>query len=138
MNKIIVFIVLIFISVNIYSQNYEQRLDSLEFEIKKLDKNQTNLINQIDIYQKRYKKGQYLSLAGAGILMVTSYLIVKNDNERLLIPGGLVGGILVISGFFITLDSFNYLKKEFNYSEFSKMWDVSDAANGYENFHRRK
>ena len=134
MKKLVAFIVLVLISGNIYSQNYEQRLDSLEFEIKKLEKTQINIINQIDLHQKRYKKGQYLSLAGLGISIVTSYLYVENDNERILLPGGLLGGVFIISGFLISRDSFNYLKKEFDYTDFSKMWDVSDAATGYENY----
>ncbi|MCD4792872.1 MAG: hypothetical protein K8R54_06550 [Bacteroidales bacterium] len=134
MKKLVVFIVLILISGNIYSQNYEQRLDSLEFEIKKLEKKQTNIINQIDLHQKRYKKGQYLSMAGLGISIVTCYLYVKNDNERILLSGGLISSVFIISGFFISLDSFNYLKKEFDYSDYSKMWDVSTTTSSYDRY----
>lgn len=131
MKTLIVFIILILISGNMYSQNYEQRLDSLEFEIKKLEKNQANIINQIDMHQKRYKKGQLLSLAGFGISILTSYLYIEKENERILFPGGLMGSALIISGFIISRDSFNYLKKEFDYSDYSKMWDVSTTTGSY-------
>ncbi len=127
MKKSISLIIFIFISLNIYSQNYEQKLDSLEFEIKKLEKKQTNIVNQIDLHQQRYRLGTAVSLIGTGI-SIASVLFVDplNRMHNVVLLGG---SILGISGFIISLNSFKFLNKEFDYNEYSKTrYDITTTS----------
>ncbi|MCF6366402.1 MAG: hypothetical protein L3J35_09395 [Bacteroidales bacterium] len=118
MKKIIAIIILFCLSITTYSQNYKQRLDSLEFEIKKIEKKQTNIVNQIDLHQKRYRTGVFVSLSGTFITVISA--VVINPNNPMYYVGTITGSILGVSGCFISLNSFKFLKKDFDYIDFSK------------------
>jgi len=118
MKKIILFSILLIISFNVYSQNYDQRLDSLEFEIKKMGEKQVNIINQIHLHQKMYRIGAFVSITGIGISIFSTFFLDYNNNSQTI--GIISGGVLGISGYIISLNSFKFLNKNFNYSDYSK------------------
>jgi hypothetical protein len=121
MKKLILLPLLFLLCFALNAQNYEQRLDSLEFEIKKLEHKQTNIIHQLDLHQSRYFSGQILSFSGLGITLLSGVLYAITENDRIMMSGGLIGGTCMVSGFFLSMNSFKFLKKEFSYDNYLHM-----------------
>jgi len=118
MKQLLSISILLIISLNGYSQNYDQRLDSLEFEIRKIENIQTNIVNQIDLHQKRYRIGAFVSILGIGTSIASAFLL--DINSQVFYVGAITGSVLGITGYFISVDSFDFLKKDFSYSDFLK------------------
>lgn len=106
------------LSTNAYSQNVEQRLDSLEFEITRLLNEQNNMNNKIDLHQNQYKNGQRTVLVGLALSILSTVIYIKTDNETIFLVGNSAATIISISGFVITFNSFNFLKKDFDYHKY--------------------
>jgi len=119
MKIIVISFALIFcLSTSIFSQNVEQRLDSLEFEIKRLVKEQNNMINKIDLHQNQYKNGQRNIIVGVALSILSSVIYLKTENETIFVVGNSAATILSISGFVMTFNSFNFLKRDFDYKKY--------------------
>ncbi len=117
MKIILIFSIVLFSISSSFSQNYQTRIDSLAFELKKEKERTDDLFSRVDQHYNSYHSGSAFEVLGGLIVVASTILAVtstENDQRSTYLGIGLAGSGIALIGRIIQIRSHRFFNRKLN------------------------